>query len=454
MSDAGEIVLLVDDEPGIGVVLRALLAQDGIASHAVTSGAAALAALAERPYDVVVTDLKMPGMDGLALLTEVGRRWPEVPVILLTAHGTVAVAVEAMKAGAADFLEKPFDPEGVRYVVRKALTVARHAHARPPAAQPGGFVGDSAPMREVFERLRAVARSQATVLIRGESGTGKELAARALHEASPRCEGPFVALHCGALPDALLESELFGYEKGAFTGATARKPGRVELAHGGTLFLDEIGDVSAAVQLKLLRVLQEKRYERLGGTQTLTADVRFVAATHRDLAEMVKRAEFREDLYYRLNVVPIWMPPLRERPGDIDALARHFCAALGAANGRPEVTLDAGAIEALRRAPWPGNVRQLQNFIERLVVLTSGERITAADVARELTARGELGFEATPSERGAAPDGPLDARMRETEREALVAALDRAGGNRTLAAKMLGVGRRTLYTKLKEHGIS
>jgi two-component system response regulator AtoC len=291
------------------------------------------------------------------------------------------------------------------------------------------------------------------VLVLGETGTGKELVARALHEQSPRRAGPFVTVHCAALPESLLESELFGYEKGAFTGATSRKPGRVELAEGGTLFLDEIGELTPQVQVKLLRLLQSREYERLGGGKTLRADVRFVAATHRDLEAMVARGEFREDLYYRLSVVPLWLPPLRERREDIEALAVHFCALHARANGRTEARLQPDALAALAGLDWPGNVRQLENFVERLVVLSDGPLLTLQDVQRELE-RGARGASDSAPTGSTAEGGKLDDRMKSAEREALIAALSRAGGNRTLAARLLGVGRRTLYYKLEEHGLT
>ena len=307
------------------------------------------------------------------------------------------------------------------------------------------------------ERLTKAARGVASVLLRGESGTGKELAARALHERSARKDGPFVVVHAAALPESLLESELFGHERGAFTGAVARKPGRIELADGGTLFLDELGDLPASVQVKLLRVVQERQFERLGGTQTLKVDVRFVSATHRDLDAMVAAGTFRQDLYFRLNVICVHLPPLRERPGDIELLARHLCAKLGAANGRPDVALTDDALALLASRPWPGNVRELQNFVERLVVMSAAPRIDAAAVTHELGAQ----LPAQPASAPAATPGScadqggatLEERRREAERAALLEALQKAGNNRTLAARILGVGRRTLYNKLEELGI-
>ena len=437
-------VLLVDDDRAVGMALQGLLQQGGVESSWVPSAALALEQLSRMAVDAVVTDLRMPGMDGMQLLQEIGARFPEVAVIMMTAHGTVQLAVEAMKSGAADFVLKPFDRQEILYTVRKVLTAAPHAEAKSAGA--GALLGDSDPMREVDRLLDRAAAGDATVLLRGESGTGKELAARALHERSRRRTRPFVKVHCAALPDALLESELFGYEKGAFTGAASRKPGRVELAEGGTLFLDEIGDITLAVQVKLLRLLQDRAFERLGGTRTLTADVRFVTATHRDLEEMVKAGQFREDLFYRLNVVPVWMPPLRDRPGDVARLARHFCAALS--GDRRGVELSPAALDRLVAERWPGNVRQLQNFVERLIVLSDGPALTLADVERELAR------EQRPAPAHAASGGSLESRRQAAERDALQEALAGAAGNRSLAARLLGISRRTLYSKLAEHGLT
>ncbi|HVE85871.1 MAG TPA: sigma-54 dependent transcriptional regulator [Myxococcales bacterium] len=461
-------VLVVDDDVAVARVMGALLEQAGLKADLASSGERALEILAERPFDVVVTDQAMPGMDGLELLTRVHERWPEIPVVMVTAHGTVQLAVEAMKRGAADFMVKPVDREQLLFVVQKEL----HKSARdlPATTDPAArSVGSSAAMQEVHALVKRAAPGTATVLIRGESGTGKELIARDIHDQSPRSKGPFVKLHCAALPDTLLESELFGYEKGAFTGAAARKPGRVELAQGGTLFLDEIGDVTPAVQVKLLRLLQEKEFERLGSTQTLKADVRFVAATHRPLEQMVKAGQFREDLFYRLAVVPILLPTLRARPEDVEPLARHFCEVHGEANGRKGIQMEPEAIAVLRAQSWPGNVRQLQNFVERLVVLSDGLTIGARDVERELArqvAPAISGADLAAPAAGALPGAPgaasaaaepgtptLEGQRKQAEKQALQAALAQAKDNRTLAAKLLGISRRTLYNKLEEFGL-
>jgi two-component system response regulator AtoC len=445
-------VLVVDDDPAVGKVLGALLRQDGITAQVASSGAEALQALEDQPFEVVVTDVRMPGMDGMELLAEIKRRWPELPVVMLTAFGTVQLAVEAMKAGAAEFVLKPFDRQEILFVIRKALSSYDRAAEGAPHTplQEAGIIGESLAMQEVARMIDRAASSDATVLIRGESGTGKELVVEAVHRRSSRRDKPLVKVHFAAVPETLLEAELFGYEKGAFTGAVTRKPGRAELADGGTLFLDEVGDIPPTVQVKLLRLLQGREFERVGGTQTLSVDTRFVAATHRDLEEMLEHGDFREDLFYRLNVIPIYLPPLRERDDDVDALARHFCKTFGQANGKPEITIEQEGIALLRTQAWPGNVRQLQNLIERLVVLADQPLVTAQDVEREL---------APPSSKLAGHEESvqravtLESLVNETVRQALVRTLKSCGNNRSQAARILGISRRTLYNKLKEHGL-
>jgi two-component system response regulator AtoC len=452
-------VLVVDDDPAVGKVLGALLEQAGIASAHAPDAARALAYLRERPVDVVITDLRMPGASGLELCEEVVERWPETPVVLLTAHATVDVAVEAMRKGAADFLRKPFDREEILFTVRKQIAAARHNDGPPAAPPAAGMVGSvSGGMREVEDMIRRAAQGTFTVFIRGENGTGKDVAARAIHAQSPRHDRPFVRVQCAAFPDTLIESELFGYERGAFNGAVARRPGRVDAAEGGTLFLDEIGDVKVDVQVKLLRLLQEREYERLGSNQTLKSTARFIAATHRPLEELIKRGQFREDLFWRLNVLPIWIPPLRERVDDIAPLATRFAREAGLANGRGERELTPPAVAILERQAWPGNVRQLQNFVERLVIMSDGDRLGATDVERELArqvmAPGGGDSEPRPDGAPTTSPGTLEASRREAERAKIVETLARTSNNRTLAARNLGISRRTLYHKLVEYGLS
>ena len=460
MANVSDAVLVVDDDVAIGKVLVALLEQRGHEATHVPSAEDAIRALDARPYDVVLSDVRMPGMDGMGLLDHVAGRFPGLPVVLITAHGSVALAVEAMKRGAADFVQKPFDKDEIGFVVEKALASSRRERTGVPAPvlADKSFVGESKTMQDLFATIRKVAATSSTVLIRGETGTGKELVARSLHETSLRRSEPFVTVHCAALPETLLESELFGHEKGAFTGAAQRKPGRIELAHKGTLFLDEIGDVPRSVQVKLLRVIQERELERVGGTQTIRVDVRIIAATHRDLEGMVAAGEFREDLFYRLAVVPLTIPPLRDRADDSARLVRHFVAEFAKTGTRPGIRIDEDAVALLASQPWPGNVRQLQNFVERVVVLSDRDLIQRVDVERELVRvpssipRTHAGTDSPPPSSGGAGLS-LDGRRRETERAALLKALTQAGNNRTRAARLLEVSRRTLYNKLKEHGL-
>jgi DNA-binding NtrC family response regulator len=444
----GENILVVDDDDALRLVLVGLLKQAGYSARAVPSAEKALEEVGKAPIDLVVTDVRMPGMDGMALLAALGKSVPELPVIMLSAHGTVPMAVEAMKQGAKEFMLKPFDREEVIATIERTLRACGERTSAPPQLPTASrLVGQSERMRELRELIARAAKSNATVLLRGESGSGKEVAAREIHEQSSRKGGPFVPVHCGAIPETLLESELFGYEKGAFTGATKRKPGRVELAEGGTLFLDEIGDVSLPVQVKLLRLIQEREITTLGGTTPQKVDVRFVAATHRDLEAMVKSQDFREDLFYRLNVVPIWIPPLRERAGDIAELAERFTSDAAARNGVKVPKLCEDAVLSLAARSWGGNVRELQSCVERLVVFADGGDIHAADVERDAARSRPLGSEPVSAT-------SLGERREEAERRAVQEALTRAGGNRTLAARLLGVSRRTLYNKLAELGIS
>ncbi len=449
MSRTKPRVLLVDDDAAVRTVLSALLHQAGIETVEAPGGAAALTLLQAGSVDVVVTDVRMPGMDGIELLERSLKTWPDVPVIVLTAHGTVPLAVEATRKGAFEFLLKPFEREEVLALVERALLVARRGDDPPPPPfDTRVLIGEAPCMRELRDAMRRAAGSASTVLIRGENGTGKELVARAIHEASARKNGPFVKLNCAAVPESLLESEMFGYEKGAFTGANKQKPGRIELAEHGTLLLDEIGDYSAAVQVKLLRILQEREISRLGGTDTFKVDVRFIAATNRSLETLVQRGAFREDLFYRLTVLPLDVPPLRERAEDVRGLALHFAARSADANGRAGLRLDGDAIELLAEQPWPGNVRQLENFVERLVVFCDGSVVARTDVEREIARDAARAPE--PRELGREGAAGLAAVRRNAEREEIKRALALSGNNRTQAARLLKMSRRTLYNKLEE----
>ncbi len=451
-------LLIASADDANASVLEALLFEQRAVGQRVTSPEAAFEALDAGSFDVLIADATFTALS-IAALSERGH---ELPLIALVDGQRPAEGAAAVRAGASDFLRKPIERDEVEYVLSKALKSGTPRDDEPPRSRvlsPGGeLIGKSEPMLELQRTLRRAANGIATVLVRGESGTGKELVARLVHESSPRRAGPYVKVHCAALPDQLLESELFGYERGAFTGATARKPGRVELAEGGTLFLDEIGDISPATQVKLLRVLQDRKYERLGGTETLSADVRFVTATHRDLEALVREGKFREDLFYRLNVVALWVPPLRARKADVETLALHFCERVAAANGRRVPAFDADALSLLVGEAWPGNVRQLQNVVERLVVLSSGPRIAAADVKRELSQRpGALAFAVSS---GFAPQVDaeqtameLQQAIRKAERRAIDRAMASANGDKNLAARLLGISRRSLYYKLEEHGL-
>ncbi|MGH7276939.1 MAG: sigma-54-dependent transcriptional regulator, partial [Candidatus Rokuibacteriota bacterium] len=390
MSETATL-LVADDDPGLRESLERTLTREGYRVVLASDGNAALERLQAGGIDLVLTDLKMPGLTGIEVLRAAKAIAPDVDVILLTAFGTVEEAVKAMKEGAYDFLTKPFQRAQVLRLIRQALErrelIQQNRALKQrldDILQQGAVIGSSPAFRRMMTLVEQVAESSATVLLQGESGTGKELVARAIHERSARRKGPFVAVNCAALPETLLESELFGYEKGAFTGAAGRKEGRFELADGGTLFLDEVSDLSPVTQPKILRVLQEGEFERLGGTKTLRVDVRIVTATNQELAQMVKEKRFREDLYYRLNVITIRVPPLRERYEDVRVLAQHFLRIYAAKNGRKLEGFSAEAIERLEAYAWPGNVRELENLVERSVVLARKDRIDAEDLPEEI----------------------------------------------------------------------
>jgi DNA-binding NtrC family response regulator len=444
-----------------GRALQTLLAKKGFSVHLVTEAAQLEARIAHADDELVLAELSLLG-EVEAFFQRINAVASDLTIVVLVGDGEIQAGVDAVRAGAADFLRLPVESEELDYVVKKAAATSDFLADAPPRSvmlvPQTQMIGTSPVMQQLLDTLRRAADGVATVLIRGESGSGKEVVARLVHELSPRARGPHIKVHTAALPDNLLESELFGYERGAFTGATAKKPGRVELAEGGTLFLDEIGDVSPAFQVKLLRLLQDKEYEVLGGTRTVRANVRFVAATHQNLEALVQAGKFREDLFYRLNVVSLWVPPLRARPEDIEPLALHFCASVATQNGRGSVVLDFDALEMIRKQPWPGNVRQLQNFIERLVVLARGPRISGADVQRELgRQQGPLGFAEAS---GLTPEVSLESTVmdlerarKEAETRAIKKALSKSGGNKNLAARLLGISRRSLYYKLSELGL-
>ena len=445
-------ILVVDDEESHRIMLRAVLSADGYAVAEASDGTEAVRAVEKEAFDLILMDLRMTDMDGIEALTEIRKISPLVPVLIMTAYASVKTAVEALKAGAFDYLTKPLDIEELKILIEKALD---HYHLRAENLVLKERLGDrfdfsriigrGPKMKALLDTLAMVAPSDATVLLLGESGTGKEVVANAIHHNSPRAGQPFIKVACAALPENLLESELFGHEKGAFTGAVSRREGRFQLAHRGTLCLDEVGEMSPATQTKLLRVLQEKEFEPVGGARTVKVDIRLIAATNLDLVKEVAAGRFREDLYYRLNVVPITLPPLRERKEDIPALADHFLAIYREKNGKRLRGISGKALDLLVRYDWPGNIRELENCIERAVIMAREEAILPADFPPQIRmlsqAQGKDGF--------AIPSGiSLD----EMERAMIVQTLAETGGNRTRTAEILGINRRTLQNKLRLYG--
>ncbi|MBN8614175.1 MAG: sigma-54-dependent Fis family transcriptional regulator [Deltaproteobacteria bacterium] len=449
-ANAKARVLVVDDEPSARSGLEKLLASEGYAVWGAENGLAALERVDEVAPDVVVTDLKMPAMDGLELLARLRQRDAPLPVIVVTAFGEVASAVAAMRQGAEDYLTKPIDVDALlvsleRAIERRDLRVEAENLRRQIRERDDqglrGLVGASPAMQSVYRTVRQVASSRATVLVTGESGTGKGEVARAIHALSPRAREPFVTLQCASLAESLLESELFGHERGAFTGADKRRIGRFEQANGGTLFLDEVGEIGPATQVKLLRVLQERSFERVGGNETLRVDVRVVAATNRDLGDDVKKGRFREDLYYRLKVIHVEMPPLRVRRGDVLVLAQHFLARFAEENRKRVVGMSDEARARVLSHAWPGNVRELENAIERAVVMCQGERIEVADL---------------PADVGGADLGPVGIRipgssMADIEKHAILHTIEASGGSTKRAAETLGISVRTIQYRLAQY---
>jgi len=444
-------ILVVDDEVNIREAIAKILAKQGHDVTMASDGTGALATLREGAFEVVITDLKMAGADGMAVLRAAKEADPSVEVILMTAYGTVESAVEAMKLGAYDYLTKPVDPTRLPFLVGKALERrvmgVENLQLRERLRVRDEFqsvVGQSPAMRLVYEVVDQVASTDATVLLQGESGTGKELIARAIHHRSGRRDQPFVAINCGALPETLLESELFGYEKGAFTGATAPKQGRIELAHGGTLFLDEVGEMSPKTQVEFIRVLQEKEFRRLGGTKLIRVDLRVIGASNRDLEARVRAGQFREDLYYRLNVVPIFLPPLRERREDIPLLTETFLDEFSQIHRRPPKRISREALRLLVSYDWPGNVRELRNVMERLTVTVQDDTIHPAHLPAGVQFKGTTSKVVTL---------PLGRPMREIEREVIRRTLQEITSHREKAASILGISPRALHYKLKRYGL-
>ena len=451
------VVLIVDDDKNTREGLSRAL-RDAYEVLLAESGERAMEILRETEVDVLLSDLRMPGMDGTVLLQRALAHHPGLVAIMLTAYGNVETAVDAMKRGAVDFLMKPVDLEELDQRIRKGLrgrdVEAENAALREQIDEKFGLeniIGNAPSMRELFDVIRQVAPTSATVLLQGESGTGKELVARAIHNLSPRAHGPFIAVHCAALSSSLLESEMFGHERGAFTGASERRPGRFELADGGTLFLDEIAEIDPSIQVKLLRVLEERRFERVGGRETLEVDIRLVAATNRDLRMLVDEGKFRQDLFFRLDVVSMVLPPLRDRLDDVPLLCRHMVLELAEKDHKAVEDISPEAVNVLASYSWPGNVRELRNTIEKMVVLARGPKLTIRDVPAHIRHavhndgadgnwRGTAGADSTPRSLG------------ESEKMMIYAALKRCDGNRTRAAQELGISRRTLHRKLNEYG--
>lgn len=451
-----ETILIVDDEKNYLVVLEALLSSEGYEIMTADNARNALHSIRNADLDLVITDVKMPGMSGMELLSECGKIKPDLPVIIMTAYGTIEMAVEAMKQNAYDYITKPFQNEQLKLTIRKALERyrlvrenRRLSEALSDRFRYGNIIGKSKPMLKIYEMIEKVAQSKASVLITGPSGTGKELIAKAIHYGSARRKGPFVSMNCGALTETLLESELFGHERGAFTGAVSMKKGRFELADSGTLFLDEVGDMPPSLQVKLLRVLQEMAFERVGGTKTIKVDVRMLSASNRNIKDDVKEGIFREDLYYRLNVIHIEVPPLRERADDIPLLVKSFIDKYTEGKVGKKVELTPEAWKLLYQYPWPGNVRELENVIERALVLSSGGMITPQDLPEEIEAV-ESHFDV---DRFIPPNVPLQEALTQIEEIMIRRALLQCNNVQAHAARMLGITKSLIQHKMKKYQI-
>jgi DNA-binding NtrC family response regulator len=447
-----ERILIVDDEEGMRRLLGRVLSRDGYETVIVASAAEAMQQVLTDKFDLVITDIHMPGENGLDLLRELKAFDPSQNIIVITAYGTVESAVQALRSGAYDYLTKPFETDEIKLTVAKALererliAENRYLHAElEEKYRFSGIVGSSPVMRRIFDVASTVAPSNASVLITGESGTGKELIARSIHFSSLRKDKPFIVLNCAALAEGVLESELFGHERGAFSGAVATKKGRFELAHQGTLFIDEVGEMTPAAQVKLLRVIQEHEFERVGGTKTIQSDVRIVAATNKDLEAEVKKGTFREDLFYRLNVINIHLPPLRTRREDIEPLANHFLQKFARETGKKVVQIAPRALSRMLAYEWPGNVRELQNVMERAVVLAPGEVITLRDLPQGLHDQDQICLDLPEN------GGSLTEMLEDLEQQLIVQTLRRENGSQTRAANALGIKRTTLRYKMEKY---
>ncbi|MFQ5735984.1 MAG: sigma-54-dependent transcriptional regulator [Thermodesulfobacteriota bacterium] len=446
-------ILIIDDEPLMRMSIGDALREDGYEVEETGLGKEGITAFRERNFDVVITDLRLPDLNGIEVLKACKRYSPETMVVLITAHGSVDSAVEAMKFGAFDYVTKPFPMDELLLVVSRLLRfMGLEEENRFLKEQVegkynfSGIIAKSEKMKAILEKIQIVSQTDSTVLIMGESGTGKELVADAIHHNSLRKDEPFIKLSCAALPETLLEAELFGYEKGAFTGAVKQKKGRFELADRGTLFLDEIGEMSPATQVKLLRVLQERTFDRLGGTETLGVDVRIICATQRDLKKEVRKGSFREDLYYRLNVLPITLPPLRERRGDVMLLANHFLNYFAGLHKKKITGFSVEAMEMLLKYPFPGNVRELENAVERAVVMGRGEEVQQWDLPEEMSTEA---FKVMKEIENYENYENLSKAIKDFERQYITKVLEETKGNKGLAAKLLGVSRKTLWEKCK-----
>ncbi len=463
MSKAGRehAVLVADDDTNVRRVLVAMLKRAGYTVYPACDGNEAMAVLRLHQISTVVTDLKMPGLDGMGLLQHINSNYPDLPVIMITAHGTVETAVRALKLGAFDYVTKPFEKDDLRRIVEKAVKTRAlslaEIHADPKTFRKH-LIGRSTAMQTVFSIIDRIAATPSTVLITGESGTGKELVAKALHSGSQRADQPFIKINCAAIPRDLMESELFGHERGAFTGAVSSKPGRFELADGGTLFLDEIGEVPLEMQVKLLRALQEQEFERVGGISTIKVDVRLISATNCDLAKEIHNGNFREDLYYRLNVVPIELPPLRERPDDILPLSEHFLVKYNERLQKQVSGFSADAIAAMERYRWPGNIRELENVVERTILFLDGDEVTPEALPPEVcNSQDSVPSLPIPALHLPPPESGLKDLVRETtsrlEKQYIIRALEETAGNVTRAAALLKISRKSLQNKMKEFGL-